>query len=62
MTPTLDQVIYTYRTNIEEGEEVIITLRDAMVKLFAGKEVPVDVIIEPTTEHIDTSLDAFLER
>ncbi|UOQ91489.1 hypothetical protein MUO14_12935 [Halobacillus shinanisalinarum] len=62
MSQTLEQVMDTYKADIEEGEEVIITLHDAVVKLFEGKETPVVVVIEPTTDHMNTTLVAFLDQ
>ncbi|UOQ94053.1 hypothetical protein MUO14_03530 [Halobacillus shinanisalinarum] len=62
MTQTLDQVMDLYKNNIEGGEEVIITLYDAVVKLFEGSETPVVVVVEPTTDHVNTTLVAFLDQ
>ncbi|UOR12016.1 hypothetical protein [Halobacillus amylolyticus] len=62
MTQTLDQVMDLYKNNIEGGEEVIITLHDAVVKLFEGNETPVVVVVEPTTDHVNTTLVAFLDQ
>ncbi|WP_255822185.1 hypothetical protein [Halobacillus shinanisalinarum] len=41
---------------------MIITLRDAVVKLFEGHETPVVVVIESTTDHMNTTLVAFLDQ
>ncbi|WP_079529936.1 MULTISPECIES: hypothetical protein [Halobacillus] len=62
MTETLGKVMDTYKENIKDGEEVIITLHDAVIKLFEGQETPVVVVIEPTTDHVNTTLVAFLDQ